>query len=242
MQAIVVAVDHDERELLTFTLRHAGVAVSASSELQRVLENWLEHPSDLLLVAMDNPSSLVEDVTAIRSVTAVPLIMLVDAPTEERMTAALQGGADLVLVRPVAPRLLAAYVQVQLRRLGTVPAFLLPSLDLAEVVLDPATRTIEVSGQEPRRLTQLEFRLLYVLMTNRGQVIPTDQIVERVWGYSGDGDRELVRGLISRLRRKMEPNPDKPRYIETVPGIGYRFSLEEELPGPTPPSQGPQGA
>jgi DNA-binding response OmpR family regulator len=194
----------------------------------------------LLLVAMDDPSTVVEDVIAVRDVTAVPLIILAEPPTEERMIAALQGGADLVLVRPVAPRLLAAYVQVQLRRFGTAPAFILPSLDLAEVVLDPATRTIEVKGQEPRRLTQLEFRLLYVLMTNRGQVIPTDQIVERVWGYSGDGDRELVRGLISRLRRKMEPNPDKPRYIETVPGIGYRFSFEEGLPdSPAPPPTSP---
>jgi DNA-binding response OmpR family regulator len=98
--------------------------------------------------------------------------------------------------------------------------------------LDPATRTIEVAGQQPHRLTQLEFRLLFVLMTNRGQVIPTDVIVERVWGYAGQGERDLVRGLVSRLRRKMEPNPDQPRYIETVQGVGYRFIADEPLPEP----------
>jgi DNA-binding response OmpR family regulator len=140
--------------------------------------------------------------------------------------ALLRGGADVVLPRPVSPQLLAEYARVVLRRSGAVPAFMLPRLDLEEISLDPATRTVVVSGRDPCRLTQLEFRLLYVLMTNREQVIPTEAIVERVWGYAGEGDRDLVRGLVSRLRHKIEPDPDKPRFIETLSGVGYRFSLE----------------
>jgi DNA-binding response OmpR family regulator len=64
-------------------------------------------------------------------------------------------------------------------------------------------------------------------MLNREQVIPTDVIVDRVWGYDGGGDRELVRGLISRLRRKLEPDPDQPQFIQTITGVGYLFTLEE---------------
>jgi len=109
-----------------------------------------------------------------------------------------------------------------------VPPFLLSPLDLEAVRLDPATRTVSVSGHEPQRLTQLEFRLLYVLMTNREHVVPAEIIVERVWGYTGDGNRDLVRGLVSRLRRKVEPDPDGPSFIQTIPGTGYRFSLAEE--------------
>jgi DNA-binding response OmpR family regulator len=60
-------------------------------------------------------------------------------------------------------------------------------------------------------------------MTNIGQIIPTGQIVEHVWGYSGEGNRDLVRGLVQRLRSKVEPEPRKPRYILTEPGIGYYF-------------------
>jgi DNA-binding response OmpR family regulator len=60
-------------------------------------------------------------------------------------------------------------------------------------------------------------------MMHRGQVLPTESIVERVWGYSGQGDRELVRGLISRLRAKLETDPRNPYYILTVPGVGYSF-------------------
>jgi DNA-binding response OmpR family regulator len=232
MQAIVVAKDPDEREILTFVLRHAGLAVASSGDLARVLGNWLEHPADVILISFDEPARLVEDVTGVRDVTGVPLLVIVDAPSEDQLCTALQAGADLILDRPVAGRVLAAYVQALVRRSGGVPHFILPRLDLQDVTLDPATRTIEVAGQEPHRLTQLEFRLLFVLMTNRGQVIPTDVIVERVWGYAGEGERDLVRGLVSRLRRKMEPNPDQPRYIETVQGVGYRFIADEPLPQP----------
>ena len=84
-----------------------------------------------------------------------------------------------------------------------------------------------LGDNQEKRLTQLEFRLLYTLMTNVGQIIPTDQIVEHVWGYSGEGNRELVRGLVQRLRSKVEPVPRKPEYILTEPGIGYYFSRDK---------------
>jgi DNA-binding response OmpR family regulator len=70
----------------------------------------------------------------------------------------------------------------------------------------------------------LEFRLLFTLMTHAGRVIPAENLVEYVWGYTGEGNRSLVRGLIQRLRTKVEPNPSKPRYILTQPGVGYRFN------------------
>jgi DNA-binding response OmpR family regulator len=122
---------------------------------------------------------------------------------------------------------LAEYVRVLLRRTRTVPTFVLPHLNITEIQLDPDTRIVTVEGQEPRRLTQLEFRLLYVLMVNRGQVIPIDTIVERVWGYNGQSSRGLVRGLISRLRRKIEPDAQEPRFIQNIPGVGYLFSLDD---------------
>jgi DNA-binding response OmpR family regulator len=228
MQAFIVAHDNDEREILTFVLRHSGLAVSPGADLQRILTNWSELPADLIVLAAGDGPAVTEAITAVRSVTEVPLLVLTDPINEDRFCGLLRAGADLVLARPVSPRVLAEYARVILKRAGAVPAFMLPRLDLEEIALDPATRTVLVTGREPRRLTQLEFRLLYVLMTNREQVIPTDAIVERVWGYTGEGDRDLVRGLISRLRRKIEPDPDKPRFIETISGVGYRFSI-----GPT---------
>jgi DNA-binding response OmpR family regulator len=94
--------------------------------------------------------------------------------------------------------------------------------------LDPATRTVQVADRPPHRLTHLEFRLLYTLMLHRGHIMSTENIVERVWGYTGRGDRELVRGLVRRLRAKVEPDPRSPTFIVTVPSVGYSFDPEGE--------------
>ena len=228
MQAILVTADADERDILTFVLRHAGLAVSASIDLEQVTATWLERPADLIVVAGETGKGLAKDIAALRGATEVPLILLLDDVGESTHVALIRTGVDLVLMRPVSPLLLAAYAQSVLRRAGAAAAFGVPTLDLHEIALDPTTRSVRLADAVPRRLTQLEFRLLYLLMTHRGQVLPTDLIVERVWGYSGEGDRDLVRGLISRLRKKIEADPDSPVYIQTVPGIGYLFALDHD--------------
>jgi DNA-binding response OmpR family regulator len=155
--------------------------------------------------------------------------MVVDAVDERLHFALLETGADLVVARPFSARLLIARVRALLRRAGSVPLFSLPTLNIAGLTLDPATRTVKVDDRPSKRLTHLEFRLLYTLMVHRGQVLPADTIVERVWGYSGRGDRELVRGLISRLRSKVEEDARHPSFILTVPGVGYSFCDEDEV-------------
>jgi DNA-binding response OmpR family regulator len=226
MQAILVASEEDERDVLAFILRHAGLAVATSAGLPGVLATWLDRPADLIVAAFGDARGLAKEVSAIRAVTDVPLLIVVDPPSEDRLCDLVRAGADLVLPRPVSPLVLGAYAQALLRRSGAAPAFSLPTLSLNEISLAPATRAVVVEGGEPKRLTQLEFRLLYLLMTNRGQVLPMETIVERVWGYSGEGDRDLVRGLISRLRRKIEADVENPRFIQTVPGVGYLFATE----------------
>ncbi|HSR49083.1 MAG TPA: response regulator transcription factor [Anaerolineales bacterium] len=226
MQAILVAADSDDRDIYTFALRHAGLAVSSDRDLSQVTATWLERPADLIIADGNGEKPFLKELAALRSATDVPLILLVDSIAESAKVELVRSGADLVLARPVSPVLLGAYAQSLLRRAGATAAFAVPTLDLGEIALDPATRSVRVAKGEPRRLTQLEFRLLYLLITNRGQVLPTEVIVERVWGYSGEGDRDLVRGLISRLRRKIEDDPDAPVYIQTVPGVGYLFSLD----------------
>lgn len=228
MQVLLVAHSPEEREILTYVLKHAGLAVGSSISLQRVADKWLERPSDLVVVAWHDGAQLLPDIIALRTVTQVPILLIINPPQEETLCELLRVGTDLALPRPVAPRVLTEYVRVLLRRTRTVPMFVLPRLNVTEVSLDPDTRMVSVWGGEARRLTQLEFRLLYVLMVNRGQVIPVDVIVERVWGYTGQGSRDLVRGLVSRLRRKIEPNPREPRFIQNVPGVGYRFSLDDD--------------
>jgi len=225
MYALLIAHNSDERALLSLVLQRAGVAVTSASDLERAMNTWQERPADLILVAVrDDP--LVQ-VRSIRAETEVPLVMILEGVAEDVHCQLLELGADLVLPRPYGARLLIAQVQTLLRRAGNVPFSDLPTLSLAGLTLDPVARTVQVTGRPSRRLTHLEFRLLYNLMIHRGQILTPDVIVERVWGYSGEGDKELVRGLVSRLRAKVEPEPRTPRYVLTLPGVGYSFDPQE---------------
>jgi DNA-binding response OmpR family regulator len=222
---MLVSHDSDERALLSLVLQRAGLAVTTSSDLERAMRSWLERPADLIaLVVAGDP--LVE-VRRVRAETEAPLLLLVDPITVDLHCKLLAAGADLVLPGPYSSRLLIAQVQALMRRAKSVPLFSLPTLRQAGLTLDAANRTVQTADWPPRRLTHLEFRLLYTLMSHRGQTLPTEVIVERVWGYSGRGDRDLVRGLVSRLRAKIEPEPRCPRYIQTISGVGYRFEPEE---------------
>jgi len=222
MYALLIAEDSDESALLSLVLQRAGLTATTAKDLKHAMHTWQERPTDLILLAISGISAQ-DQVNYVRAEAQVPLILVINPVDEHSHYALLEMGADLVVARPFSARLLIAQVRALLRRAGSVPLFSLPILSLAGLTLDPATRTVKLAGHPSKRLTHLEFRLLYTLMINRGQVLPTDTIVERVWGYSGRGDRELVRGLISRLRSKVEADPHNPSFILTVPGVGYSF-------------------
>ncbi len=225
MYAMLLADNADERAVLSLVLQRAGLAVTMAHNLERAMKSWLERPADLVVLALGG--DLLSQVRHARAETPVPLIVITNPIDEGLHFSLLEAGADMVIVRPFSSRLLIAQVQALMRRAGTVPLFSLPTLSQSGLTLDAANRTVEIAGRRSRRLTHLEFRLLYTLMTHRGQVLPSEVIVERVWGYTGRGDRELVRGLVSRLRAKVEPEPRSPRYIRTVPGAGYSFDPDE---------------
>jgi DNA-binding response OmpR family regulator len=227
MYALLIAEDLDEAAILSLVLQRAGLAVTSSNDLERAMQTWAERPADIVLVAVHHTKPLAQ-VRRVRAETEAALVLVVEPIEEHEHWALLENGADLVVTRPFSARLLIAQARTLLRRTGAVSIFSLPVLNLGGLTLDPATRTVQVEGQPARRLTHLEFRLLYTLMIHRSQVLPTDAIVERVWGYSGEGDRDLVRGLISRLRAKVEVDPRNPQYILTVPGIGYSFRGDDE--------------
>lgn len=225
MQAIVISENGEEREFLSYVLRHAGLAVARTATVKLVMSSLLKQPVDLILLSAKGHTAVTDDVLAIRTTSQAPLLLLHDAMTEDETCELLDAGVDLILERPYSPRILARYVTMFLRRAGSVPVSILTAIQTNRIQLDPGTRTVTLVGQAPQQLTPLEFRLLYVLMTNADQVIPIDVIIERVWGYNGEGNRELVRGLVRRLRRKIEPNPQQTQFIHNHPGVGYRFSV-----------------
>jgi len=223
MYALLVCDEPDESAILTLMLQRVGLTVTSASDLERALRSWAQRPVDMVVVSLRGDSP-VEQVHQVRQVTEVPLVIISSIRDEDTMSDTYDAGADLAVARPYGVRLLVGQLRALLRRSHGTPFLSLPNLRVGKITLDPSTRTAQVNGRPPRRLTHLEFRLLYTLMIHQGQTLPTETIVERVWGYSGEGNLELVRGLISRLRAKMEENPKDPQFILNVPGIGYRLS------------------
>lgn len=227
MYALLIAEDLDETAIFSTILQRAGLAVTTAKDLERAMEIWSERPADVILLALPH-QDLRTQVRQVRAETIVPLILTTQGSDEALLYDLLKLGADLVISPGFSAKVLIAQIGVLMRRAGGVLAPSLPNLTAPDFVLYPDSRTVEVAGKAPQRLTHLEFRLLYTLMINRGQIIPTETIVERVWGYTGQGDRDLIRGLVSRLRAKIEKDPRNPQYVITSPGIGYSFNGEFE--------------
>ncbi|MCB9431143.1 MAG: response regulator transcription factor [Ardenticatenaceae bacterium] len=227
MQTLLLTIQAEERELLNFALRRAGMSVTLSGSLDEVVGLVQERPFDLLLVAWSGQRDLRKMAHTIRAVVQLPLLFIVDNLSEDLHCDLLDLGVDVVVERPFSLRVLSRQVRGLLRRTSNVPPSILPVIEINQLSVDPTVRTVQYDATPPQRLTQLEFRLLYMLMSNAGHVVTTDELVERVWGYSEAGNRGLVRGLVSRLRRKIEPEANEPLFIETLPGIGYRFILEQ---------------
>ena len=224
MQALVIAEDAEDRDFLSFTLRHAGFAVTTENRPDQAAAATLNRHFDIIILFHANNKLLLNTAVEIRRTVYTPLFVLAENPTTELHCRLLDAGTDLVLKTPASPKIITRYARILLNRSGSIPNVALSAVEAAGVRLMPADRTLSIAGAEPQRLTQLEFRLLYVLMTNPGQVIPVEDIVERVWGYDGSGNRDLVRGLVRRLRRKLESGVTGQRYVHNIPGIGYQFS------------------
>lgn len=223
--ALLLAQNSDEGAVLSLVLQRSGLTVTTTADAHRAVKAWPEHPTDLIMLALaGEPLSFVH---RFRAMTDVPIVVVAKVD-EDQHCELLDAGADWVVPRPYSARLLIAQMRALLRRTGKVQVFNLPNLEIEGLSLDPATRTVHVPGKPVRRLTQLEFRLLYALMIHRGQILSTETIVEQVWGYSGKGDKELVRGLVRRLRSKVEIEPSEPTFILTVPGVGYCFQGPNE--------------
>jgi len=225
LQAMLIAPDAEELAIVAVVLQRVGCNVLRSNSLDKAVDKWGTTPLDLIVLCYDGRVVL-DQIHRLRGMTEVPLAVIGDAIPEAHHVALLDAGVDLVILRPFSARLLRAQTRALLRRASGMPLATLPVLTVGAVSLDPAGRTVEVHGSPAKRLTQLEFRLMYTLMMHAGQILSPQQLVERVWGYDDDKDRDLVRGLVRRLRTKIEPDPRHPVLLVTHPGVGYAFMPE----------------
>lgn len=223
MEALLLTHNADESAILRLALQRAGFSVHLTTNIDQALQSLASHTADLALLTWLNQYNI-SHVRRFRSLSQIPLIIISDPLGEDLHVDLLEQGADLVITRPYSTRLLISQVRTLLRRSAGTPITSPPALSVGDISIDPSVRTVKIGDNPPIHLTRLEFQLLYTLINRAGQVIPTETLVEYVWGYTGKEDRDLVRGLVKRLRAKIEPDPRNPKYIETISGIGYKLN------------------
>ncbi len=219
----VLVVD-DEPEIRRFlraslkTHRHEIIeADSGASAIAAVRER---HP-DLIILDLGLPDiDGVEVTRRVRGWSQIPIIILSVRSREADKIEALNSGADDYVTKPFGVGELLARIRVVMRRVGNTGT--LPSYQVGDLVVDLDHHQVSEAGR-PIELTPIEFSLLSTLIQNAGKVVTQRQLIQKVWGAAYEDESRLLRVNISNLRRKIEPNPNEPRYILTELGIGYRL-------------------
>jgi DNA-binding response OmpR family regulator len=223
VKILVVDDDLELLRLIAFALRQSGYMVLEAQDGPQALAVFERERPDLVVLDVNLPRlNGFEVLKKIRSISeGLPVMMLTVRTGEEDQVRGLDLGADDYLGKPFSPRTLLARVRALLRRAGVDrPA----PLTAGDLLLDLETQTVRVKGGDPVRLTNLEVRLLQLLLANGGHTLPLERLTSHVWGYRGLGDRQLLKQLVHRLRRKIEIDPASPRYLVTVSGVGYALN------------------
>lgn len=220
---LVVDDDRSIRHVLTryLTLEHYDVVpVSNAEEALAALRD--DAPDLVLLDVMLGDDDGLDLLEQLRATSTVPVILLTGKSEESDRVMGLKLGADDYVVKPFSPAEVEARIASVLRR--TRPPAEAPILTFDELTINLGTREVFLNG-EPTTLTAKEFDLLSFLASSPRQVFSREQLLDRVWNSSSAWQStDTVTEHIRRLRKRVEANPDKPRWLTTVWGIGYRFN------------------
>ncbi|MCH9719888.1 MAG: response regulator transcription factor [Actinomycetia bacterium] len=221
MSGRILVVDDDPAlaEMLTIVLRGEGYGVTVCRTGNEALEAIeQEEPAAVLLDVMLPGLNGVQVCQRIRAQGDTPVIMLTARSDTADVVQGLEAGADDYVVKPFKPKELIARLRAQMRP-GQEPSREI--IKLLDLEIDYSGHTVTRSG-EPISLTPLEFELLACLARQPWQVFSRDMLLRDVWGYQHSADTRLVNVHVQRLRGKIEIDPENPRYVITVRGVGYR--------------------
>ena len=224
MTTILVVDDEPTiREIVVSYLAREGYETLEAADGQRARELVEADPPDLVVLDVMLPGIDGLDLCRwIRSSSRLPVIMLTARGEESDRIVGLELGADDYVTKPFSPRELVARVRTVLRR-AEPETILEEHLSFNGLAIDSGTREVTKSGK-PLRLTAREFDLLWFLARHPRRVFSREDLMRRVWGYSAALDTGTVTVHVRRLREKIEEQPSHPRHLETVWGVGYRFS------------------
>jgi DNA-binding response OmpR family regulator len=229
MSARVLVVDDEPsvQAVARAYLEREGFTVDSATDGLAALAAVDREPPDLIVLDLMLPGASGEQVAArVRARSDVPILMLTAKASEEERLRGFAAGADDYLVKPFSPRELVARVRAILRRSreGGAPPSARTTLDDGRLRIDELRHEVRVDDR-PVGLTPTEFRLLVTLASYPGRVYSRFELIERIQGSDFEGDERTIDAHVKNLRRKLEPDPAAPRYVQTVHGVGYRLGV-----------------
>ena len=219
---LVVDDDPQIRRVMRATLTARGYEVNDAPSGEAALGRLREQACDLVLLDMNMPGmDGLETCRTIRAGSEVPIIMLTVRNTEQDKVDALDAGADDYITKPFGTPELLARIRAALRRapLATADS---RQLRFGDIEMDPGARRVIVRG-EPVRLTPKEFSLLLYFATHPNQVLSHRELLQAVWGPDYGDESQYLRVFVNQLRKKIESDPARPKYLLTEAWVGYRL-------------------
>ena len=226
-KVLIVSNQQTTGPLWVFSLQQQKLNVALEAVPANTLARCEAESPDLIILDINLPEAgTLELIRSLRVEMLTPILLLTAARTDEFMLEAYKAGVDDCIPKPASPSLFQAKVKVWLRRFGSISVDALDPISVGALQLFPAEKVAILKNGNMVRLTKMELRLLYYLMSRPGHTVPIEELNRRVWGYTNELDSTMLKNMIYRLRRKIEVDPANPQLIQTVSGVGYKFVYE----------------
>lgn len=218
---LVVTEEPHVRRTMFSSLMAEGYSVMHSKCAEDALQQVEDGRPDLILLELDlSGTEMLDLCRTVRARSESAIIVLGTHYDEHDTAMVLDAGADDYIVRPFGMEELLARMRAVARRVGSTKD--IPNFECSELTIDFSRRAVSVRGKRTR-LTPKEFELLKLLVANEGKLLRHRRLLQAIWGPDYGDEREYLRVFISQLRKKIEFNPDQPKFIRTEPWLGYRF-------------------
>jgi len=222
-RVLIVDDENAIRRYLRAALSAQGFAIYEAASGQEAINAVVANHPDLIILDLGLPDfDGIEVTRRLREWSQTPIIILSVREAENDKIAALDAGADDYLTKPFGTGELMARMRVALRRMANTPDE--PVLRVDNLKMDVSRRLVTVDENQVS-LTPTEYEILRLLLQNAGRVLTHRQLLRQVWGTAYESEMHILRVNISNLRRKIEPDPARPHYLLTEPGVGYRIRV-----------------
>ena len=220
LRVFIVCDQTDTAPIWGYMIREKGLVAILETSVQRAMERAVEDIPDLIIIDVNaSHKDRIALCNKLRALSTSPILLFLPANNEAEILEAYDAGVDECVIKPISPPIFLAKIAAWLRRSWTEP---MSPRRTSKLRLDPSRRSAVSESGVDLRLTNLEFRLLHLLMSRPGFVFQSEDIIQTVWGSKRENDQSLLKNMIYRLRKKLEEEAGETNLIQTWPG-GYSF-------------------